>query len=129
MQEESQLPIAGVLTNYCERFEIETQSINNGLSVRCILATPASVITITGARPTPNTATLYGSITAANAISVAFEYRAVGSTEWQSVTATQEHGIFTANVMHLQEGTIYEFRCVASLSGETNQVVGEIKTF
>lgn len=80
------------------------------------------------------TATLNGSYYAANltgdeTIAVGFEYKLTSATDYTSVTATYNSGVFSYNLTGLTNEAEYTFRAWASLDGGTTKVYGEDNTF
>lgn len=57
-------------------------------------------------------ATLHGSIIKATATNPGFKYRAVGSSDWATVTATADGTTYSAVITGLSAGTTYEYMAI-----------------
>ena len=58
-------------------------------------------------------ATLYGTVLRETEEAITFQYRAVGSAEWNSIEAVRNENALSAELTDLQPGTTYEYRAVA----------------
>lgn len=109
------------------KITIKATDVNGRTSVKdCVFSVSSASVITNAADPSKikcYSATLSGSIARAESTGFGFNYRKVGETAWQTVSATVSGNSFSATIKELSAATTYEFAAIC------DGFVGKVLTF